>query len=74
MAIFALYQKLSKEEIDKIYKKTLIDISTWFEQHPRRRVCNIEWIYGKTCKIRRKFIKEDLGKMYKQTILETFMS
>jgi len=67
-----LYKRLSKKEIDKAYKKMLIDVPLWFDQHPRRRVCNALWIYGETCKIRKNFIEEDLKKIYRQTILETF--
>lgn len=67
-----LYNRLSKKQIDKIYRKSLVDVSTWFEQNPKRKVCNMEWVYGKVCKIRKKYIKEDITKAYQQTILETF--
>jgi hypothetical protein len=72
MATIVLYSRLKKEEIDKIYKDCLVEIPKWFEQNPKRRVCNIEWIYGKTFKVKKNSIKEDMEKIYKQTILETF--
>jgi hypothetical protein len=72
MASIVLYKKLSKQEIDKIYKKCLVDVSCWFEKNPRRRVCNIFWIYGKSCRVRKKFIEKDFKKIYNETILESF--
>lgn len=72
MASIVLYSRLPKEEIDKIYKDSIVNISAWFEQNPKRRICRMQWIYGKSCKIRRKFIEEDLKAIYNQTILETF--
>jgi CRISPR/Cas system-associated protein Cas10 (large subunit of type III CRISPR-Cas system) len=72
MAGILIYKRLSKEQIEKIYKDTLVSLIDWFEKNPRRRICRIEWIYGQHCKIRKKYIKEDLKKIYQKTILDTF--
>jgi hypothetical protein len=63
---------LSKEELEDIYKKAIIDIQKWFENNPKRKICRTEWIYGESFKVRRKHVKEDIEKMYKKTILDTF--
>jgi hypothetical protein len=72
MAGLLLYKRLSKEEIDKYYQDTLVNIPIWFKENPRRRVCHLQWVYGEVCKIRKQHIEKDMLKVYKKTILELF--
>lgn len=74
MAMITLYPRLSIEELDNIFEKTLKDITKWFAENPKRKVCRVGWIYGEIIKIRKNYIKQDIYKAYQKTKLETFKS
>ena len=68
MASIVVYGKISKEEILKSAEETIQDVQKWFEDNPKRRVCNIELWYGKRGKIKRKTIAEDINKFAEEAI------
>lgn len=72
MARINLYKKIPIEELKKVFEKSVVDISTWFEQNPKRRICRASWVYGETFKVRKKHVREDIEKMYQKTKLEEF--
>lgn len=65
--MIAIYKKISKKELDKIYNDIVPKITKWFEDNPKRRICNSQWVYGEYFKIRRKHIKEDIDAMMIKT-------
>lgn len=72
MALITLYPKISAEELKEIFEKSVKDISLWFEQNPKRKICRASWIYGEAFKVRKNYVREDVEKMYQKTILDTF--
>jgi len=72
MTTLLLYKKLTSEELDNFYLEALKGVKKWFENNPKRRVCNVGWCYGQTFKVRKNNIEKDIEKMYIQTKLESF--
>jgi len=74
MTTIFCYKKITTKELEKIFKNTVKDISAWFVENPKRRVCRASWVYGEHFKVRKNYVKEDVEKMYQKTILDTFKS
>lgn len=72
MASIFLYPKIKIEELDVILEKTIKDVSLWFTQNPKRKVCRASWIHGESFKIRKNHIKQDIEKMCIKTKLDMF--
>lgn len=60
MASFALYKRLSARTIRKDAKDMLAQCQEFFKNNPRRRVAYVGVWYGKTVKVRKNHIKEDV--------------
>ncbi len=64
MTMFAVYPNVPDEKIREAADKLLKDIPEWFSNNPKRRVCRVEFFYGKVLKLTRKNYKE----MIEQTV------
>lgn len=55
-----MYSKITKEELETTTTKAVEGVTQWFLANPTRRVCNMEFVYGKRVKVRKKHIKQDI--------------
>lgn len=67
MASFLLYNKITKKELAKATKYTIKGVKQWFADNPKRRICNVHWVYGETLKVRRNHVEEDVNSMSAKT-------
>jgi len=56
-----VYKKLSESEMRSIADKAIEQITQWFKDNPRRRVCNVGVWYDKVLKIKRKNIADQVN-------------
>lgn len=70
MASFVIYNKISEKELIKTTEDAISRVKTWFAANPRRRICNIQWVYGKMIKVRKNHIDEDINKEAEKTAKE----
>ena len=68
MAMLVVYHKIPADEIRADAAKAIVQIGEWFKTNPKRRVCNAQIWYGKTAKIRRKTVAEDITKAMNEAI------
>lgn len=68
--MFFAYQKLTKKQLQKSLKETLLQMEEWFKNNPNRHVCEAELWYGQKHKLNRKSFKEQLKKI--ADTLETY--
>lgn len=57
--MIVVYQKMTREEIQKAADETLPRLEQWFADNPKRRVCNCKGFYGGMAKIRRGHVRVD---------------
>ena len=62
MATFVIYRPVPDKQINKDAKELLRKSEEFFKANPRRRVASVGVWYGKTAKIRKSHIKEDVAK------------
>jgi len=55
-----LYQKYTEPQFKEMQRTAKTNITKWFKDHPRRKVCKAEIFYGKVVPIRRDHIDEDI--------------
>ena len=58
--MLVVYKKMAKAEIRRLVTETLPRLEKWFADNPKRRICNVEFVYGKMIKVRSGHVKEDL--------------
>lgn len=60
MSRFSIHAKISyKDCIDGI-AYNLPKLKEWFVANPKRKVCHVDFVYGKVIKVRKKHIEADL--------------
>ena len=59
--MFAIYEHIPETKICKEAKKAIVDLKKWFLLNPKRRVCRVETWYGKSSKVRKNHIDEDIN-------------
>jgi hypothetical protein len=65
--MLVLYTKLTKKELEESAKQAIVQVTQWFESNPKRKVCKAKLWYGKTVKIRRGHVAEDVNAEAAQT-------
>jgi len=58
MTSFIVYKRMTKSEYKKAAKEALDGIKKWFDDNPKRRVCNAGLWHGIQCKVTRKNLVE----------------
>jgi hypothetical protein len=71
MGGFVIYQRLPRQEILASAKEEIKNITKWFEDNPKRRVCRAEFWYGVVITIKKGTIKEQVNQAAKDAIGET---
>lgn len=59
--MLVVYHKVPEATIRKEAASTIMDVTTFFQEHPKRRVCRVEFWYGKVHSIRRGHVSEDIN-------------
>ena len=69
--MLASYGIIPVKTIRQEAKKAIRDITSWFENNPKRRVCKTEMWYGKMHSIKRKTITEQVDEAAAEAIKGT---
>lgn len=60
MAGIVIYEKIPKKTILSEGKKAIKQISQWFKDNPKRKICRCDFWYGIFRNIRKAHIEEDI--------------
>ncbi len=63
-----MHKRMPAKTIRKEAKKLVVDISKWFVENPKRRVCRAELWYGAQVTIRKNHVEEDIDKATKAAL------
>lgn len=66
MATFIVYQKMTAEQADNVSAQAKQGIKKFFENNPKRRVCNADLWYRKRYKIKRNDVDSQIDKFRKE--------
>ena len=47
------YNKIPDKEIRRVADEFKPILATWFENNPKRKICKIDWFYGRSIDVRR---------------------
>jgi len=63
MGMFIISALMTKQEVAEMAAAAIKGIEKWFEEHPKKKVCNAELFYGKHYKIHRGTVAIEVGKI-----------
>lgn len=69
--MFVVYTKVTPEEIREDAQEAITGIEEWFKSQPKRRVCRVEFWYGRMFSIKKKNIAEQVNKIADECITGT---
>lgn len=67
VATFLIYDLITDKQLQKSKTECIDGVTDWFSKNPKRRICNVSWVYGKQIKVRKNHIVEDIEKAAKET-------
>lgn len=68
--MFVIYNKISETELREAAAKTILQLDEWFNNNPKRRVCRAELWYGRSHKIKRKNVADQINTIVDQHLKE----
>lgn len=66
--MLVVYKRLTEKQLRKDAKDAIKQITEWFAENPKRRVCRAELFYGKTISVKRKTITEQVTKLLEEVL------
>jgi len=68
MGMIVIYEKIPAKTIRKEAKEVIQKITEWFQNNPKRRVCDAQLWYGRRLKVKRKMIAEQVNGLAEELI------
>lgn len=63
-----VYRRLSDEEIMEGVEEIKPRLLKWFEENPHRKICKVDWFYGRSIDLRRENYEERIQKELKKLL------